>query len=133
MAMEIDGVLCVLPVVLVFSIGFTDQTFSLIIYDHHTFLAIRDHYSLYISASHATKPTFPAEIHRVNRSTDGTKDRRSTGRRSKKRARHIILRCRVFCSRMSKIRQNTMDDIRAWIAFQWDIRDCNILCVKESW
>ncbi len=26
-----------------------------------------------------------------------------------------------------------MDDLRARISFQWDIRDCNILCLSETW
>ncbi len=26
-----------------------------------------------------------------------------------------------------------MDDLRARISFQWDIRDCNILCLTETW
>ncbi len=26
-----------------------------------------------------------------------------------------------------------MDDLRARICFQWDIRDCNILCLTETW
>ncbi len=28
---------------------------------------------------------------------------------------------------------NKMDDVRARISFQWDIRDCNILCLTETW
>ncbi len=26
-----------------------------------------------------------------------------------------------------------MDDLRARISFQWDIRDCNIFCLTETW
>ncbi len=26
-----------------------------------------------------------------------------------------------------------MDDLRARISFQWDIRDCSILCLSETW
>ncbi len=26
-----------------------------------------------------------------------------------------------------------MDDLRARISFQWDIKDCNILCLTETW
>ncbi len=26
-----------------------------------------------------------------------------------------------------------MDDLRARISFQWDIRDCNIICLTETW
>ncbi len=29
--------------------------------------------------------------------------------------------------------ENKMDDLRARISFQWDIRDCNILCLTETW
>ncbi len=29
--------------------------------------------------------------------------------------------------------ENKMDDLRARTSFQWDIRDCNILCLSETW
>ncbi len=29
--------------------------------------------------------------------------------------------------------EKKMDDLRARISFQWDIRDCNILCLSETW
>ncbi len=29
--------------------------------------------------------------------------------------------------------ENKMDDLRARISFQWDIMDCNILCLTETW
>ncbi len=29
--------------------------------------------------------------------------------------------------------ENKMDDLRARISFQWDIRECNILCLTETW
>ncbi len=29
--------------------------------------------------------------------------------------------------------EHKMDDLRARISFQWDIRDCNILCLSETW
>ncbi len=29
--------------------------------------------------------------------------------------------------------ENKMNDLRARISFQWDIRDCNILCLTETW
>ncbi len=29
--------------------------------------------------------------------------------------------------------ENKMDDLRARISFQWDIRDCNIRCLTETW
>ncbi len=29
--------------------------------------------------------------------------------------------------------ENKMDDLRARISFQWDIRDCNVLCLSETW
>ncbi len=29
--------------------------------------------------------------------------------------------------------ENKMDDLRARISFPWDIRDCNIICLTETW
>jgi len=29
--------------------------------------------------------------------------------------------------------ENRMDDVRVRIRFQWDIRDCNIFCLTETW
>ncbi len=43
-----------------------------------------------------------------------------------------VLLYRAFCS-LSPILGDKMDDLRARISFQRDIRDCNIICMTETW
>ena len=134
---------CLIPTFLTFLISFTDQSFSLITYDRQTLLGIRNQFSLpYVDTSPDNKPAFPAEILQP---TDGTHEEnkpKSRARKHRGRRAGIRNRLRSKANRpplpsilLANVQSlvNKLDDLRARIAFQRDIRDCNVLCFTETW
>ena len=135
--------LCLLPIFLLYLICFTDETFSLITYDHQTLLEFRDQFGLfYVSTSFDSQSAFPAEILRQTDGYNSSSDK--PRKRSKHRGRRGGIRNRlrskanhppllsILLANVQSL-ENKMDDIRARIAFQRDVRDCSILCFTESW
>ena len=59
------------------------------------------------------------------------KQRRS--KRGRRSGRLVRLRRRAHRTPLPQFLDNKVDEIRAQVAFQRDIRDCNILCFTETW
>ncbi len=114
----------------------------MIMYDKRTLLDIGQHYTNLIQDTLSTDPAWPLEI---LRSTEVDKGRLNNTRRRKKHCGKRAgirnrLRKRAHSPPLPSILlanvqslENKMDDLRARISFQWDIRDCNILCLTETW
>ncbi len=121
---------------------FTHITSALIIYDKITLLDIGQRYTNLLQDTLSTNPTWPLEI---LRNTEENKGHLNNPRRRKKHCwkRAGIrnrLRKRAHSPPLPSILlanvqslEKKMDDLRARISFQWDIRDCNILCLFETW
>ncbi len=121
---------------------FTRITSALIIYDKRTLLDIGHCYTYLLQDTLSTNPTWPLEI---LRNTEENKGHLNNPRRRKKhsgkcagirnrlreRAQSPPLPSIVLANVQSL--ENKMDDLRAGISFQRDIRDCNILCLTETW
>ncbi len=117
-------------------------TVSHVIYDKRTLLDIGQRYTNLIQDTLSTNPTWPLEILRNTELNKGhlnnpRRRRKHCGRRAGIRNR---LRKRAHSSPLPSILlanvqslENKMDDLRARISFQWDIRDCNIFCLTETW
>ncbi len=114
----------------------------MIMYDKRTLLDIGQRYTNLIQDTLYTDPAWPLEI---LRSTAADKGRlNNTRRRKKHRGKcagiHNRLRKRAHSPLLPSILlanvqslDNKMDDLRARISFQRDIRDCNIICLTETW
>ncbi len=121
---------------------FTRITSALFIYDKRTLLDIGHRYTNLLQDTLSTDPAWPLEIFR---STEVNKGHLNNPRRRKKhREKHAGIRNRLRVRAHSpplpsillsnvKSLENKMDDLRARISFQRDIRDCNILCLTETW
>ncbi len=113
----------------------------MIIYDKRTLLDIGQHYTNLIQDTLSTNPTWPLEIlrHTENkgRLNNPRRWRKHRGRRAgirnrmRKRAHSPPLPSILLANVQSL--ENKMDDLRARISFQRDIRDCNIFCLTETW
>ncbi len=114
----------------------------MIMYDKRTLLDIGQRYTNLIQDTLYTDPAWPLEI---LRSTEADKGRlNNTRRRKKHRGKRAGIRNRlrkrahspplpsILLANVQSL-DNKMDDLRARISFQWDIRDCNILCLTETW
>ncbi len=117
-------------------------TSALIIYDKRTLLDIGHHYTNLLQDTLSTNPTWPLEI---LRNTEVNKGHLNNPRRRKKHCG----KCAGICNRLRERAhspplpsillaivqslENKMDDFRARIHFRQDIRDCNILCLTETW
>ncbi len=111
-------------------------------YDRRTLLDIGQRYTNLIKVTLSTDPAWPLEI---LRSTELNNDHLNNRRRRKKhRGRrtgiHNRLRKRAHSPPLPSILlanvqslENKMDDLRARISFQRDIRDCHIFCLTETW
>ncbi len=121
---------------------FTRITSALIIYDKRTLLDIGHRYTNLLQDTLSTNPMWPLEI---LHNTEENKGHLNNPRRRKKHhgkhaGIHNRLRKRAHSPPLPSILlanrqslENKMDNLRAWISFQWDIRDCNILCLSETW
>ncbi len=126
----------------IFTSLFTRVTSAMIMYDKITLLDIGQRYTNLIQDTLSTDPAWPLEI---LRSTEVNKGRLNNTRRRKKHRRKRAgirnrLRKRAHTPPLPSILlanvqslENKMDDLRARISFQRDIRDCNILCLTETW
>ncbi len=121
---------------------FTRITSALFIYDRRTLLDIGHHCTNLLQDTLSTDPAWPLEI---LRSTEADKGRLNNPRRRRKhRGRRAGIRNRlrkrahspplpsILLANVQSL-ENKMDDLRARISFQRDIRDCNILCLTETW
>ncbi len=114
----------------------------MIMYDKRTLLDIGQRYTNLIQDTLYTDPAWPLEI---LRSTEADKGRlNNTRRRRKHRGKRAGIRYRlrnrahspplpsILLANVQSL-DNKMDDLRARISFQRDIRDCNIICLTETW
>ncbi len=121
---------------------FTRITSALFIYDRRTLLDIGHHCTNLLQDTLSTDPAWPLEILRT---TEVNKGRLNNPRRRRKhRGRRAGIRNRlrkrahspplpsILLANVQSL-ENKMDDLRARISFQRDIRDCNILCLTETW
>ncbi len=126
----------------IFTSLFTRVTSAMIIYDKRTLLDIGQRYTNLIQNTLSTNPTWLLEILRNTELDKGhlnnpRRRRKHRGRRAgirnrlRKRAHSPPLPSILLANVQSL--ENKMDDLRARISFQWDIRDCNIFCVTETW
>ncbi len=127
----------------IFTFSFTRITSALFIYDKRTLLDIGHRCTNLLQDTLSTAdPAWPVEI---LRNTEVNKGRLNNPRRRKKhRGRRAGIRDRLRKNAHSPLLpsillanvqslENKMDDLRARISFQRDIRDCNILCLTETW
>ncbi len=121
---------------------FTRITSALFIYDRRTLLDIGHHCTNLLQDTLSMDPAWPLEILRT---TEVNKGRLNNPRRRRKhRGRRAGIRNRlrkrahspplpsILLANVQSL-ENKMDDLRARISFQRDIRDCNILCLTETW
>ncbi len=126
----------------IFTSLFTRVTSAMIMYDKRTLLDIGQRYTNLIQDTLSTDPAWPLEI---LRSTEVDKGRlNNTRRRKKHHGKRAGIRNRlrkrahspplpsILLANVQSL-ENKMDDLRARISFQRDIRDCNILCLTETW
>ncbi len=121
---------------------FTRIMSALFIYDKRTLLDIGHRYTNLLQDTLSTNPSWPLEILRNTEENKGNLN--NPRRRKKHRGKHagICNRLRerarspplpsILLANVQSL-ENKMDDLRARISFQRDIRDCNILCLTEKW
>ncbi len=125
----------------IFTSLFIRVTSAMIMYDKRTLLDIGQRYTNLIQDTLYTDPAWPLEI---LRSTEADKGRlNNTRRRRKHRGKRAGIRYRlrnrahspplpsILLANVQSL-DNKMDDLRARISFQRDIRDCNIICLTEN-
>ncbi len=126
----------------IFTSLFIHVTSAMIMYNKRTLLDIGQRYTNLIQDTLSTDPAWPLEI---LRNTELNNDHLNNPRRRRKhRGRRVGIRNRlrkrahspplpsILLANVQSL-QNKMDDLRARISFQRDIRDCNILCLTETW
>ncbi len=115
---------------------------AMIMYDKRTLLDIGQRYTNLIQDTLSTDPAWPLEILRNNELNNDhlnnpRRRRKHRGRcagirnRLRKRAHSPPLPSILLANVQSL--ENKMDNLRVRISFQRDIRDCNILCLTETW
>ncbi len=121
---------------------FTRLTSALFIYDKRTLLDIGHRCTNLLLDTLSTDPAWPAEILRNAEVNKGHPN--NPRRRKKHRGRRAGIRDRlrnkahspplpsILLANVQSL-ENKMDDLRARTSFQRDIRDCNILCLSETW
>ncbi len=132
-----------LPIFFFFLLLFLIRVSSaMIMYNRRTLLDIGQRYTNLIQDTLSTDPAWPLEILRINKlNNDHLNNRRRRKKHSGRRAGiRNRLRKRAHSPPLPSILlanvqslENKMDDLRARISFQRDIRDCNILCLTETW
>ncbi len=126
----------------IFTSLFTHVMSAMIMYNKRTLLDIGQRYTNLIQDTLYTDPAWPLEI---LRSTKADKGRLNNPRRRKKHhGKRAGIRNRlrkrahspplpsILLANVQSL-ENKMDDLRARISFHRDIRDCNILCLTETW
>ncbi len=121
---------------------FTRITSAVFIYDKRTLLNIGHRYTSLLQDTLSTDPTWPLEL---LQNTEVNKGHLNNPRRRKKHCGKRAgirnrLRERAHSPPLSSILlanvqslENKISDLRTRISFQQDIRDCNILCLSETW
>ncbi len=117
---------------------FTHITSALITYDKSTLLDIGNRFTNLVQDTLSPNPSWPLEILR-NAENKGHRRRNkkhcgnSAGIRNRLRKRaHSPPLPSILLANVQSL-ENKMDDLRARISFQRDIRDCNIICLSETW
>ncbi len=117
---------------------FTHITSALITYDKGTLLDIGNRFTNLVQDTLSPNPSWPLEILR-NVENKGHRRRNkkhrgnSAGIRNRLRKRaHSPPLPSILLANVQSL-ENKMDDLRARISFQRDIRDCNIICLTETW
>ncbi len=123
---------------------FTHITSALITYDKGTLLDIGHHYNNLFQKILSSNPSWPLEILQNAEENNGhlhdpprRRIKKHRGKcagirnRLRKRAHSPSLPSMLLTNVQSL--ENKIDDLRARISFQWDIRDCNILFLSETW
>ncbi len=119
---------------------FAHITSALITYDKSTLLDIGNRFTNLVqdTLSPNPNPSWPLEILR-NAENKGHRRRykkhrgKSAGIRNRLRKRaHSLPLPSILLANVQSL-DNKMDDLRARISFQRDIRDCNIICLTETW
>ncbi len=135
--------MCVsLPIFYFFTSLLIRVSSAMIMYNRRTLLDIGQRYTNLIQNTLSTDPAWPLEI---LRSTELNNDHLNNRRRRRKhRGRRAGIRNRlrkrayspplpsILLANVQSL-ENKMDDLRARISFQRDIRDCNIFCLTETW
>ncbi len=123
---------------------FTHITSTLITYDKETLLDIGHRYTNLFQDTLSSNPSWPFEILRNMERNNGhlnihprrpikKRHGKRTGIRNRLRKRaHSPPLPSILLANVQSL-ENKMDDLRARISFQRDIRDCNILCLSETW
>ncbi len=126
----------------IFTSLFRRVTSAMIMYDKRTLLDIGQRYTNLIQDTLYTDPAWPLEILRSTEADKGCLN--NTRRRRKHRGKRAGIRNRlrkrahspplpsILLANVQSL-DNKMDDLRARISFQRDIRDCNIICLSETW
>ncbi len=123
---------------------FTHITSALTTYDKGTLLDIGQCYTNLFQDTLSTNPTWPLEIlwnaEENNGHLHNPQRRRIKKHHGKRAGIRNRLRKRAHSHPLPSILltnvqslENKMDDLRARISFQRDIKDCNILCLSETW
>ncbi len=118
---------------------FTHITSALITYDKGTLLDIGHRFTNLLQDTLSPNSSWPAEILRNADENNGHRRRnkkhhgKSAGIRNRLRKRaHSPPLPSILLTNVQSL-ENKMDDLRARISFQRDIRDCNIICLTETW
>ncbi len=118
---------------------FTHIKSALITYDKGTILDIGQRYTNLFQVTLSTNSSSPLEILRNAEENNGHRQRikKHRGKRAGIRNRlrkgaHSPPLPSILLTNVQSM-ENKMDDLRARISFQWDIRDCNIICLSETW
>ncbi|KAI5620514.1 gastrula zinc finger protein XlCGF28.1-like [Silurus asotus] len=103
-------------------------------YDRDTLISIGVQYT-HLSTLLNPDPCWPREILRENKGRDPYRRLRGkrAGVRNRLRARaHRAPLPSILLANVQSL-ENKLDDLRARVKFQRDIRDCNLLCFTETW
>ncbi len=118
---------------------FTHITSALITYDKGTLLDIGHHFTNLLQDTLSPNSSWPPEILRnvdennCHRRRNKKHSGKSAGIRNRLRKRaHSPPLPSILLANVQSL-ENKLDDLRARISFQRDIRDCNIICLTETW
>ncbi len=107
-------------------------------YDKSTLLDIGNRFTNLVQDTLSPNPSWPLEILRNAENKDHRRRNKkhrgnSAGIRNRLRKRaHSPPLPSILLANVQSL-ENKMDDLRARISFQRDIRDCNIICLSETW
>ncbi len=117
---------------------FTHITSALITYDKSALLDIGNRFTNLVQDTLSPNPSWPLEILR-NAENKGHRRRnkklrgKSAGIRNRlRKSAHSPPLPSLLLANVQSL-DNKMDDLRARISFHRDIRDCNIICLTETW